>query len=97
VNGEHRAVGWIVVRVVGDERFGGRSEVLHLLDEPQFARTNGARAALPAHLDGAQGFTRARRAVAVRRDDAMKSAVVELEECMVSDRGADDVVHALSP
>src|SRR4051812_17029860 len=93
----HGAVVWVVMRVVGHERLGGAVDVEHLLHCPQLTEAQSARVASAPYLDSSKHFALARPAVAVRRDDAAESVVVELEKHEISDGGADDrMIHQAS-
>src|ERR1700722_9296616 len=92
MNPLHRSVVGTVVRVIREEGLGVHPNVDHQPDGPELAEAETSRAATPANLDGSQHLGAAlREAVAVRRDDPAKTAVLELEERVPANRGADKI------
>ena len=81
MNQLHAGVVGVVARVIRYESLIEHARVVHVRDEPEFPEAESAGLAIAANLYRPDDFGAARRyTVAVRRDDAMQSVVIEFEQ-----------------
>jgi hypothetical protein len=94
MNAPHRAVLRVVVRIIGRELPVGNAHTGHACDGPELAEAQASGRAFTCDLDCAEnldalrGFT-----MAIRSDDPVPAAILELEDQAIADRAADRV-HA---